>query len=110
MLILDKLNNVLKSRILAMGGVWRRHVVDGYDVHSYEIVGYGNGPPIVLVHGLGASAHSFFPVLKGLQSVWSRIYIPDLPGHGFSRHGVPTDIRGQQGVFRSYLDQVVREP
>jgi pimeloyl-ACP methyl ester carboxylesterase len=110
MLILDKLNSFLRSRIQALGGQSRNHVIDGQHVHSYEIEGRGEGPPLVLVHGLGASGHSFFPVLNGLLSKWSRIYLPDLPGHGFSRQGEPLDIRGQQEIFRGFVDRIVREP
>src|SRR5271165_5353173 len=43
----------------------------------------GHGPVILLVHGTGASAHSFrdlIPLLSGRLTVIA----PDLPGHGFT--------------------------
>jgi pimeloyl-ACP methyl ester carboxylesterase len=45
-------------------------------------------PTIVLLHGLGASAASFHPVIPHLRRAY-RVVIPDLPGYGASRppHG-----------------------
>ncbi|MEM1278004.1 MAG: alpha/beta fold hydrolase BchO [Pseudomonadota bacterium] len=44
----------------------------------------GEGPDLLLVHGTGASGHSW----RGLAPVLAaryRVIVPDLPGHGFSR-------------------------
>jgi len=41
----------------------------------------GSGRPLVLVHGLGGSAHSWTPVLDGLAA-HHEVVAPDLPGHG----------------------------
>lgn len=41
-------------------------------------------PTLVLIHGLGASAASFHPVIPPLREGY-RVVIPDLPGHGWSR-------------------------
>ncbi|MFM7396979.1 MAG: alpha/beta fold hydrolase BchO [Gammaproteobacteria bacterium] len=43
----------------------------------------GEGPVCLLVHGTGASAHSFRDVLPKL-SPFFRVIAPDLPGHGFT--------------------------
>jgi magnesium chelatase accessory protein len=43
----------------------------------------GSGPPLLLVHGTGASTHSF----RDLMSLWASrftVVAVDLPGHGFS--------------------------
>jgi pimeloyl-ACP methyl ester carboxylesterase len=40
-------------------------------------------PPIVLLHGLGASAASFHPVIPLLREEY-RVIVPDLPGCGWS--------------------------
>src|SRR5919198_5844966 len=43
----------------------------------------GDGPPLVLVHGLGGSATNWcelVPLLAGTR----RLIVPDLPGHGGS--------------------------
>lgn len=41
-------------------------------------------PTLVLLHGLGASGASFYPVIGPLRGVY-RVVVPDLPGHGWSR-------------------------
>jgi pimeloyl-ACP methyl ester carboxylesterase len=41
----------------------------------------GSGPPVVLVHGLGARAESWQPVLPGLTPA-REVVLLDLPGHG----------------------------
>src|SRR3954470_20893420 len=43
----------------------------------------GNGPPLVLVHGLGGAA-SNWAELAPLLARRRRLLIPDLPGHGGS--------------------------
>lgn len=59
------------SRFVERGGL-RWHV---------QII--GSGPPLLLLHGTGASGHSFrdlMPLLAGRFTV----VVPDLPGHAFS--------------------------
>ena len=41
----------------------------------------GQGPDVVLIHGLGASSRYFTP-LAGLLSESYRVIVPELPGHG----------------------------
>src|SRR5919206_3948816 len=43
----------------------------------------GEGPPLVLLHALGESAHDWQWVLPGLANT-HRVYAPDLPGFGES--------------------------
>jgi len=43
----------------------------------------GQGRPLLLLHGTGASAHSFRDLLPALASQFD-VLAPDLPGHGFS--------------------------
>jgi magnesium chelatase accessory protein len=43
----------------------------------------GSGPPILLLHGTGASTHSFRDLLP-LLATHHEVLAPDLPGHGFS--------------------------
>jgi magnesium chelatase accessory protein len=59
------------SRFVAAGGL-RWHV---------QIM--GEGPPLLLVHGTGASAHSWRDVATQLMGRFT-VVIPDLPGHGFT--------------------------
>lgn len=41
-------------------------------------------PTVILLHGLGASAASFYPVIGHLRRSY-RVIVPDLPGYGWSR-------------------------
>ncbi len=63
-----------------------RFVQSGVTGIRWHVQVMGSGPVLLLVHGTGASAHSFrdlLPVLAGRFTVVA----PDLPGHGFS--GMP---------------------
>jgi magnesium chelatase accessory protein len=44
---------------------------------------FGRGPELLLLHGTGASCHSFAPLARLLCKNYS-LLIPDLPGQGFS--------------------------
>ncbi|MDP2085688.1 MAG: alpha/beta fold hydrolase [Gemmobacter sp.] len=51
--------------------------------HHWHVQVSGQGPDLLLLHGAGASAHSWrglAPLLTGY-----RVIAPDLPGHGFTR-------------------------
>jgi pimeloyl-ACP methyl ester carboxylesterase len=52
------------------------------DVRLRYFVG-GEGPPLVLVHGLGGAAANWVEVVRALASRF-RMLVPDLPGHGRS--------------------------
>ena len=59
------------------------HVAEIRGVRTRYFVG-GEGPPLVVVHGLGGAAVNFTelaPLLAGSR----RVLIPDLPGHGRSQ-------------------------
>ncbi len=62
------------SRFLRAGGVdWHVQVA-------------GSGPALLLVHGTGASTHSWRDIFPKLAAQFT-VIAPDLPGHGFSRVG-----------------------
>jgi len=67
--------NAAASRFLSVGGL-RWHVQD-----------LGNGPVIFLVHGTGASTHSWAGMLPQLAARGFRAVAVDLPGHGFTDLG-----------------------
>ena len=46
---------------------------------------YGNGPPLVLVHGMGTASYSWRYLLEPLGSRF-RLVMPDMPGAGDSDH------------------------
>jgi magnesium chelatase accessory protein len=60
------------SRFVSAGGVdWHVQVL-------------GRGPVALLLHGTGASSHSYAPLARALADSLTLV-IPDLPGHAFSR-------------------------
>ena len=48
----------------------------------------GKGPPLLLLHGTGASGHSWRDVAP-LLSPHFQLIVPDLPGHAFTRGQLP---------------------
>jgi pimeloyl-ACP methyl ester carboxylesterase len=54
--------------------------VDGCLVHAHAS---GDGPAVVLIHGLGVSSAYFLPLAERLAARF-RVYALDLPGHGRS--------------------------
>ncbi|MBO0905066.1 alpha/beta fold hydrolase BchO [Jiella sonneratiae] len=61
------------SRFVEAGGT-RFHV---------QLLGPADAPPLLLLHGTGASTHSFRD-LAPLLAANHRVVMPDLPGHGFT--------------------------
>ena len=53
-------------------------------LHVYDARGRGSLPPVVLLHGLGASATAFAQTMTPLLGHVRRVIAPDYPGHGFS--------------------------
>lgn len=50
---------------------------------SWHVQVAGEGPVVLLLHGTGASTHSWRDVLPRLASAFT-VVAPDLPGHGFT--------------------------
>jgi pimeloyl-ACP methyl ester carboxylesterase len=82
---------MLVAERLARRSLHRRGVLSGHfassvgRLHYYESRAGGALPPIVILHGFGASATSYAPVLAHLSPHTSRLLAPEAPGHGFSR-------------------------
>jgi len=55
--------------------------VGGLKVSTYVV---GEGPTVLVLHGLGASKISVLPILPPLVHAGHRLVVPDLPGHGES--------------------------
>jgi magnesium chelatase accessory protein len=53
--------------------------------HEWHVQIVGKGPDVLLLHGAGASAHSFHRLARYLPGY--RLIMPDLPGQGFTRAG-----------------------
>jgi magnesium chelatase accessory protein len=71
----------------------------------------GEGPPLLLLHGTGASTHSW----AGLAPLLSRrftVIAPDLPGQGFTIASGNKDLSmlGMARAIRSLLDKLALEP
>jgi pimeloyl-ACP methyl ester carboxylesterase len=71
-----------------VSGVTAATLLRGFERRVVEIAGLrtrywvgGDGPPLVLVHGLGGAAWNFTD-LAPLLAARHRVLIPDLPGHG----------------------------
>jgi len=62
----------------------RLHTRNGYELHI-DIDGPGNGPALVLVHGLGSDRTQWRETVRDLRNRF-RIYSFDLLGHGKSDH------------------------
>jgi magnesium chelatase accessory protein len=56
--------------------------------HDWCVIDHGTGPTVLLLHGAGASGHSFRHLIPALHG-W-RCIVPDLPGQGFTRPGSRT--------------------
>jgi len=53
--------------------------------HDWHVQRWGEGPDLLLLHGAGASVHSWHPLVPLLPGF--RRIAPDLPGQGFTRAG-----------------------
>lgn len=47
--------------------------------------GHGSGPPLLLLHGLGATGRAYRRLVRDLAPEVGAIVVPDYPGHGRSR-------------------------
>jgi pimeloyl-ACP methyl ester carboxylesterase len=67
----------------------------------------GSGPPLVLLHGLGASSSVWHMVMGRLARRW-RVLAPDLPGNGQSPAPPPSSTRGSWygGLVCRFVEQV----
>jgi len=64
--------------------------VDGYKIHYFEAVPparlrvLGDGPPLVLIHGLGSRGEDWSGLIPTLAAHGFHVYAPDLLGYGRS--------------------------
>ncbi|MEQ8494435.1 MAG: alpha/beta fold hydrolase, partial [Gammaproteobacteria bacterium] len=87
------------SRFVTAGGVdWHVQVL-------------GRGPVALLLHGTGASTHSYAPLARALADSMTLI-IPDLPGHAFSRvdDRRTLSLAGMRDAVTALLGALDREP
>jgi pimeloyl-ACP methyl ester carboxylesterase len=70
----------------------------------------GQGPPVILIHGLAASCYDWSAMLPALASAGYRAYAPDLVGHGESPKPESIDDYQAEMVYQSlvaWIDSLV---
>ena len=78
-------------------------IVDGMDIH-YKVA--GEGPPIVFLHGLGASCITWEENVVPLAERFT-VYAPDIPGHGDSiKLGVSYTTEAGISLSLGFLDAI----
>ncbi len=68
----------------------------------------GKGPVLLLIHGTGASTHSWRAVLPLLAAHYT-VVAPDLPGHGFTAKG-PQTLPGMAKAVTAMLSALALRP
>ncbi len=79
-------------------------------LHYFEAEGTGNLPPVVLVHGLGSSATSFFQMMRLMKRETKLLIAPDLSGHGWSDLPKNIDPEAIYDDLCEFLDARLEEP
>ncbi len=92
------------SAILGAGGD-RAAAVSTEDGVRWHVDVKGDGPEMLLVHGTGASSHSFRDLVPILAERFT-VIIPDLPGHG--RSVAPRGFDSSLPGMASALDRLMR--
>lgn len=74
---------------------------------TWHLQDIGDGPVLLLVHGTGASTHSWAG-LAPLLAAHYRVIAPDLPGHGFTESGPDecASLPGMAAGIAALLDQL----
>lgn len=84
---------------------WTR--VQGCRIHYYTL-GPEAGPPVVLIHGLGARAEDWANLAPYLAKDGFRVYLPDLPGYGESERpeNFSYSVSDEANVVVGFLDAI----
>ena len=108
---LDLLMRLAHGAMLAQGAESWTAPLDGHRVHRYAFAGYGDGPAVLLLHGLGGSGISMTPLVPALVPLAPRVVLLELPGHGRSPDPVegPLSAREYGSVVISCAQEMVRE-
>jgi len=110
--LLPAVQSVLRRSLMARGVRSKTVLIGPQLLHYYELTGVGPGPPVVLVHGLGGSANGFYQLIFRLSHRFSRIFAPDLPGHGFSCSppDAPLGLAAQLAALVGFCEKAVSVP
>ncbi len=85
-LSLDLMMRLAHGAMVARGAETWMAPLAGHRVQRYAFAGRGEGPPVLLLHGLGGSASSMAPLVAALTPLSQRVVLLELPGHGRSPH------------------------
>lgn len=70
---------------------------------------FGQGDPLLLLHGNGADAQLYMPIMAALSPHY-HLLAPDLPGHGFSREVRPTSVAEYLELVEAFIRHHIRGP
>lgn len=76
--------------------------MNDFNLH-YEVI--GEGKPILLLHGWGASLRTFEKLARDLSSLY-QVYSIDLPGFGESEIGVPLSVSEVSDVIYQFCKEL----
>lgn len=84
--------------------------VSGYRWHV-QLLGPGNAPPLLLIHGTGAASFSWRTLIPRLMDRY-RLIVPDLPCHGFTQPLASPDLslEGMTVSLRGLLHEMEIQP
>lgn len=85
----------------ALGGRTRFVRTPVGQVHVIDIAGKGALPPVLLLHGITASAADWYPLIRRIRSHVRAIVAVDMPGHG--RSEVPSQGLTSEAMQRGLL-------
>ncbi len=90
---------------------WKSRYVDTSrgKLHYFDVKGTGDGPPFLLIHGLGSRAADYAMLVRRLRPLTRRLILPDLPGHGWSHRDTP-DPDDLRAVLEEALPVLAPEP
>ena len=108
--LLRSLENLGRRALHARG--FHSHLLstDHGTIHVLDAVGTGEGPPLVLLHGLGSAGLDLSPLFLQLRAHTRRLLVPDLLGHGWSGPPALGDPDALYGSVAQAVGELLDEP
>jgi len=100
------LNRLLVRRLARLGAIRREVPARGGTLRIFDVAGEGPLPTVVMVHGLGARAAAYAPLVEALRPHVQRMILPDLPGHGESTWPEPVSVAVMREAMLEALPQL----
>lgn len=109
-LSLDLMLRLAHGAMISRGAESWSSVLAGHRVQRYAFQGRGDGPPVLLLHGLGGSASSMAPLVPALIQRSQRVELLELPAHGRSPQpaGHPLSARDYGAVVVACVEELHR--